>query len=80
MIAINKKVEIYHQTTEERRENMQANKLQTDVMAMSAGAPHDATRSQEEFKEAKPEIIPLHVSCSQRPDWSCGPCKAPVVK
>ncbi len=30
----------------------------------------------EEVSETKPEIIPLHVSCSQRPDWSCGPCKA----
>ncbi|MBU0456349.1 MAG: hypothetical protein KKA99_06225 [Gammaproteobacteria bacterium] len=30
--------------------------------------------------EEKPEIVPLHISCSQRPDWNCGPCKAYGVK
>ncbi len=30
--------------------------------------------------EEIPEIVPLHISCSQRPDWSCGPCKAYGVK
>ena len=30
--------------------------------------------------EEKPEIVPLSVSCSQRPDWSCGPCKAMPLK
>lgn len=30
--------------------------------------------------EEKPEIVPLQVSCSQRPDWKCGPCKAYGVR
>lgn len=34
----------------------------------------------EKERETQPEIIPLHVSCSQRPDWTCGPCKAYGVK
>jgi len=42
--------------------------------------PQRVYAEKETEMETKPEIIPLHVSCSQRPDWSCGPCSAYGVK
>lgn len=35
------------------------------------------TSDKEGFAEAyeKPQIKALDMSCSQRPDWTCGPCR-----
>lgn len=41
--------------------------------------PDDSIKNGD-MQEEQPKIVPLHVSCSQRPDWSCGPCKAYGVK
>ena len=63
---------------------MQAIKQQNTSTITSNGdinkKPHRVHTEKEIATETKPEIVPLHVSCSQRPDWSCGPCKAYGVK
>jgi hypothetical protein len=59
---------------------MQNNNQSVDNNTIAMMDPNSKSIGQlsdsELIEEETPEIVPLHVSCSQRPDWACGPCKA----
>lgn len=57
-------------------ENYSLNQVEEHVESGDNESHIASTENDQFLREEKPEIVPLHVSCSQRPDWTCGPCRA----